>query len=427
MEDLKWLLKKYGILFAILIFVMILICIMYSRQEEQDHILETDSSSETNLEKTENDNLSEEERWAKGYDLPIEKEKKKEAEADCLARMDKLSDIYKNADKGDASNVILSDETLEQMQDVVQSSAASVITSEEYCTMSNYEKMDQFLKDCMNGEDTSVILYSLSNSGGVSRKEYIFDGSEMYLLTVGAGWNDSCDPVVSYISYTRMDEWKYTEKGWFCYKLCVPEPPEVTEIVDGSELIRVIPLSEVYKDLSEKYVYPLCYQGNNILCSNWDTTTLSTLDYNGVYEYFYRMKYGERLDPGNYTNGIPATEFESVIMEYLPVTAEEIREWAVYDEETQTYAWASLGCGNYNLSYFGTSVPEVIGVRQNEDGTMTLTVEAVCDMVVANDAVITHELTIRFDEDGGFQYLGNKILDDGIQNIPEYRYRISHQ
>ena len=427
MEDLKWLLKKYGILFAILIFVMILICIMYSRQEEQDHILETDSSSETNLEKTENDNLSEEERWAKGYDLPIEKEKKKEAEADCLARMDKLSDIYKNADKGDASNVILSDETLEQMQDVVSKADMPVITSEEYCTMSNYEKMDQFLKDCMNGEDTSVILYSLSNSGGVSRKEYIFDGSEMYLLTVGAGWNDSCDPVVSYISYTRMDEWKYTEKGWFCYKLCVPEPPEVTEIVDGSELIRVIPLSEVYKDLSEKYVYPLCYQGNNILCSNWDTTTLSTLDYNGVYEYFYRMKYGERLDPGNYTNGIPATEFESVIMEYLPVTAEEIREWAVYDEETQTYAWASLGCGNYNLSYFGTSVPEVIGVRQNEDGTMTLTVEAVCDMVVANDAVITHELTIRFDEDGGFQYLGNKILDDGIQNIPEYRYRISHQ
>ena len=272
---------------------------------------------------------------------------------------------------------------------------------------------------------TSVILYSLSNSGGVSRKEYIFDGSEMYLLTAGAGWNDSCDPVVSYISYTRIDEWKYTEKGWFCYKLCVPEPPEVTEIVDGSELIRVIPLSEEYKDLSEKYVYPLCYQGNNILCSNWDTTTLSTLDYNGAYEYFYRMKYGERLDPGNYTNGIPATEFESVIMEYLPVTAEEIREWAVYDEETQTYAWASLGCGNYNLSYFGTSVPEVTGLRQNGDGTITLTVEAVCEMVVANEAVITHELTIRIGEDGDFQYLGNEILDDGIQNIPEYHYRIS--
>ena len=424
MEDLKWLFKKYGILFAVLLIVIILICVMYNRHEEQNGVSEADSC-ETDIEKTENDELSEEERWEKGYDLPIEEEKKEEAETNCFVIMESFSDIYIHADKGDASNVVLSDETLEQMQDVVSKSGYPVITSEEYCTMSNYEKMDQFLKDCMNGKDTSVILYSLSNSGGVSRKEYIFDGSEMYLLTAGAGWNDSCDPVVSYISYTRIDEWKYTEKGWFCYKLCVPEPPEVTEIVDGSELIRVIPLTEEYKDLSEKYVYPLCYQGNNILCSNWDTTTLSTLDYNGAYEYFYRMKYGERLDPGNYTNGIPATEFESVIMEYLPVTAEEIREWAVYDEETQTYAWASLGCGNYNLSYFGTSVPEVTGLRQNGDGTITLTVEAVCEMVVANEAVITHELTIRIDEDRDFQYLGNEILDDGIQNIPEYHYRIS--
>ena len=46
-------------------------------------------------------------------------------------------------------------------------------------------------------------------------------------------------------------------------------------------------------------------------------------------------------------------------------------------------------------------------------------------MVVANEAVITHELTIRIGEDGDFQYLGNEILDDGIQNIPEYHYRIS--
>ena len=31
-------------------------------------------------------------------------------------------------------------------------------------------------------------------------------------------------------------EWKYTDKGWFCYELCVPEPPEVSEIVDGSSV-----------------------------------------------------------------------------------------------------------------------------------------------------------------------------------------------
>lgn len=45
-------------------------------------------------------------------------------------------------------------------------------------------------------------------------------------------------------------------------------------------------------------------------------------------------------------------------------------------------------------------------------------------MVICNDAVITHELTVRFFEDGSFQYLGNKILNDGIEDIPDYQYRM---
>ena len=150
MEDLNGCLKNMGFFLRCCLLVMILICIMYNRREE--HIPETDSSSETDLRKTESDELSEEERWEKGYDLPIEEEKKEEAETECFVIMDRLSDIYMNADKGDASNVVLSDETLDQMQDVVGESGSPVITSEIYCTMSNYEKMDQFLKDCLGRE-----------------------------------------------------------------------------------------------------------------------------------------------------------------------------------------------------------------------------------------------------------------------------------
>ncbi len=46
-------------------------------------------------------------------------------------------------------------------------------------------------------------------------------------------------------------------------------------------------------------------------------------------------------------------------------------------------------------------------------------------MVISNDAVITHELTVKFREDGSFQYLGNKVLEDGIHQIPQYQYRIA--
>lgn len=63
-------------------------------------------------------------------------------------------------------------------------------------------------------------------------------------------------------------------------------------------------------------------------------------------------------------------------------------------------------------------------INENEDGTITLTVDAVCDMVICDDAVITHELTVRFADDGSFQYLRNNILNDGIQDIPSYQYRI---
>ena len=111
-------------------------------------------------------------------------------------------------------------------------------------------------------------------------------------------------------------------------------------------------------------------------------------------------------------------------MEYLPITAEQIREYAAFDEENQTYLWERLGCFNYAPTFFGTSLPEVVNIKENDDGTVTLTVEAVCDMVVCDDAVITHELTVRFAEDGSFQYWGNEILNDGIQDIPNYQYRI---
>ena len=57
-------------------------------------------------------------------------------------------------------------------------------------------------------------------------------------------------------------------------------------------------------------------------------------------------------------------------------------------------------------------------INENEDGTITLTVDAVCDMPICDDAVITDELTVRFADDGSFQYLRNNILNDGIRNIP---------
>ena len=310
------------------------------------------------------------------------------------------------------------------MQDRIKEKGYPVITMKAYAAMENYKKVEDFLKNCQEEKAGFIVLYELQSDGGIGRDKFIFDGKDMYLISACATWNTNDTYGLSYISYARIKEWKYTDKGWFCYELCVPEPPEVTEIVDGSCLVRIKPLSKEQREMSERCVQGLGYQGNNLLCSNWDTDHMEKLDYNGMYEYLYAMKHQKAFDAEDYSNGIPKEEFESLIMEYLPVTAEQIQEYAVFDEKNQTYVWVRQGCLNYAPTFFGTSLPEVIDIKENEDGTVTLTVDAVCDMVICDDAVITHELTVKFADDGSFQYLGNEILDDGIMHIPDYQYRI---
>ena len=412
---------KKRIWFIVLISCLLCGCIRRDRTLDSQLM---DSREVDFSEENENNKEDITEQWEKGYDLPINETERKEAEDECKKVLVLISDIYILADKGDAVNPVLDDKTIYKMQDRIKEKGYPVTTMKAYAAMENYKRVEAFLKNCQDEKAGSVVLYELHSDGGIGRDKFIFDGKDMYLISACATWNSNDTYGMSYISYARIKEWKYTEKGWFGYELCVPEPPEVTEIVDGSCLVRIKPMTKEQREMSEKCVQGLGYQGNNLLCSNWDADHMEKLDYNGIYEYLYAMKYQEKFNSENYPNGIPKEEFENLIMEYLPVTAEQIREYAVFDEKNQTYYWARLGCFNYAPTFFGTSLPEVIDIKENEDGTITLTVEAVCDMVICDDAVITHELTVRFAEDGSFQYLGNEILNDGIMHIPDYQYRI---
>ncbi len=371
------------------------------------------------------------EQWTNGYNLPITRQERKEAETDCKNVMALLRDLYEQAEKGETSNVVLSDETILKMRDKAAETGRPVYTVVLYADMENHEQMERFLKTCAEGKAGSLVTYVIRRNGGIGRIKYLFDGTAMYALSANAVWNEKAESGMSIIdiSQTRIRKWHYSGKGWFCYELCVPEYPEVTEAVNGSRLIRVRPMAEELREMSVKCVLGLGYQGNNLLCSNWDAEHLEGLDFNGAYEYLYAMKYGEKFAAdADSPNGIPGEEFESLMMEYLPVTAEQIRKYAVWNgeenEEKRTYAWVGLGCGNYAPTFFGTSLPEATDIRYHGDGTVTLTVDAVCGMMMCDDAVITHELTVEFDGSGGFRYLGNKILNDGIKDIPVYQYRM---
>lgn len=251
----------------------------------------------------EQSSVKEEQAIKKGYDLPVDESERKEAEADCKSVMELISDIYVYAEKGDASNVVISDEAVHQMVEEVKKTECPVTDMGIYSNVENYEKVETFLKTCEAGKSGSIILYKIRSDGGMGREKYMFDGTDMYVLAASASWNEESKPVMTYISYNRIKEWKYTGKGWFCYELCVPEFPEVSEVVDGSCMLRVRPMKAEYQDISKRCLLPLGYQGNNLLCSNWDAENLEDLDYNGMFEYLYRIKYQEKFQPENYPKG----------------------------------------------------------------------------------------------------------------------------
>ena len=399
-----------------------------SCSQKTNDVKKTSSQHETKLKSVPNNNTKEdvisEEDLEKGYDLPVSAQENEEATRDSMQIMSGLEHIYRNADKGDSLNVVLDNKSICKMIKKIKQQGYSVTVSEDYSNMENYKRFSSFLAKAQKKQKGSGVIYEVHSEGSIGREKFIYDGKDMFLLASNASWDDNGKPIITFVSYTRIKKWRYSRKGWFCYELCVPEYPEVTEMVDGSCLIRIKPMSDNKRKLSRKCVRGLAYQGNNILCSNWDQEHMQKIDYNGLYEYLYAMKYKKKFNGKKYPSGIPKDQFEQLIMEYLPVSREEIEKYASYNEKKKTYDWMRLGCFNYAPNFFGTSIPEVTKIKHNSNGTVTLTVDAVCEMVLCNEAVITHELTVKFNKDGSFRYLGNKILNGGIKKIPEYQYRI---
>lgn len=334
-------------------------------------------------------------KYEKGYNLPVDEEEKEEAQTDLKIIMENINTLK---------------------------TAEYPLYYENNMGMCNYEKMEKFLQQSSDSQKGSIVFFEIS-SGSVSRNKLIFDGEDMYLLYTNGTWNEDNIPVVADTYYNRIERWKYTKKGWFCYEICTPEPPEVTEVVDGSCMFRVTPIKEEYGEIMEKYLLPLGYQGNNLLCANWDEENLEDLDYTGLFEYLYFMKYNKKFDSEKYQDGIPKELFENLMTEYLPVTAKQLRKYAAFHQTKQMYPWCKLNCMNYTPNAFGGAMPEVTEIKENKDGSISIKIDAVCERL-QSDCVMSHILTVKIYDDGSIQYLSNQILDDGLKNIPTYQYRL---
>ncbi|OUP49290.1 DUF6070 family protein [Lachnoclostridium sp. An181] len=340
----------------------------------------------------------------KGYDLPVDEKEKKQGEQD-------LKKIIESG--GQDPGKLLETATKSGAPGILAGVAANMV---------NYEKADEFLKNAKSTQKGEIQIYQIKDDGRVIRNQFTFDGEEMFLLYMSARKEDNGQIVFGETSYTKVEQWRYTDKGWFAYELCAPEWPKVTEVVESTSMIQIRPVDERYLKIENQYLRPVGYKGNNLFLAQWQQKDMDNLDYIGIFDTFYQMIYKTSVDNEKFQNGVPAKEFESVIQRFLSVSTEELRKSRYYRGDG-TYLWQAYGVGNHVGNEVTGAIPKIVDMRENEDGTYTLAIESVNE-TSGEDCVFSHELTVRFLEDGGIIYVSNHLTGWGKYTEPGYQYRV---
>lgn len=147
---------------------------------------------------------------------------------------------------------------------------------------------------------------------------------------------------------------------------------------------------------------------------DWSEDDFGELNFYDMYDILYQKENGEYVPyvaDDNLGVGavyrIPKEEFESVIMTYFNIDSETLQSKTVYYSEDSTYEYKPRGFEEVEYPEYPYS--EVVGFTENSDGTITLTANVVFPHS-GNSKVYAHEVVVRPLEDGGVQYVSNRII-----------------
>lgn len=190
------------------------------------------------------------------------------------------------------------------------------------------------------------------------------------------------------------------------YALTLSEMEEYTAL-------RVQPLNETYRELTRRYLTPIGFEQNNMFIVDWSEDDFGELNFYDMYDIFYKKENGEYVpyaEDGDLGAGavcrIPKDEFESIIMAYFNIDSETLQSKTVYYSEDSTYEYKPRGFEEAEYPEYPYS--EVTGFTKNRDGTIALKANVVFPYS-GNSRVYSHEVVVRPLEDGGVQYVSNKI------------------
>lgn len=348
--------------------------------------------------------------------IEMSKEEKADITEKLSSVMKKCSGIYRQIDIDEALNTVLKEEEIHRLVDCIAEDGSSVICGSRDDNMRNYERVDENLRKAGQGEKAETDFYTVNKSGVFRYYRLQFEEGGLFVTFASAVYNKSMEPVFQQMEKIQVYRWEYTEKGWLIWEKALSRNQEM----DMHIFYRILPLSEKCRGIAARCITPVSYFGNNLFLTDWNQDSMESIEFNDLYDSLYYMATGEKISKENYTEGIPGEEFEGIVGRYFDMTAEEIRQYGAYNEEKGTYPWVAINAWNRlpQLQPF----PEVVECTENDDGTLSVLVEAVF-VEEGVDCAFRHTVTLREDENGDYKYLGNKVDWENVYRIPTYKAR----
>lgn len=281
------------------------------------------------------------------------------------------SQLYKKASE---ENKIADLETVRIIVNQFGENGYPAVDSRNQIDMTEAEQVEWFCEMVDTQEEAEITIIEVSYLGGFVK----------YDLETKDG---NVDVVRSYYKYEngnmkrevtgsyQAEYWNYTEDGYLMFSgVWFSEELYVLTLSGAEEhtALRVQPLDETYRELSRKYLLPIGFEQNNMFIVDWSED-----------------------------------DFERVILPYFDIDSETLQSKTIYNAEDKTYEYKPRGFEEVEYPEYPYS--EVIGFTENGDGTLTLTANVVFPYV-GDSKVYAHEVVVRPLENGGVQYVSNRII-----------------
>ena len=412
MEDVKWLIKKYGFFIVLMVIIVIIGSIVLGKrgsEKNAEEVWEPPVIIESREEVKENESIEGfvEDPGESVKASPMETsepvsiltaEEEENLQNEAISAAEQCMELYKEVEIAypETEYSYIEGFSDQQRKDVVkQLGEQGLVSVSDDVNMENYQKMEDFYSAYISGRDAMVTVFSVHREGNISALTFVHRNGKIQSYYVSVGWREGGIPEIKSFWINDLEEIKLTEKVYFIYT-----NTEVIAHGNLREYYRVKPLSDECRELTKKYIYGLSFVNYNMLVTNWDASNVEEILMPRMFEDIYRIYTNE---PFRTENGlIQADIYERIMTTCFPVSVEQVREYCGYRADADSYEYEMIFARQFPP--FG----EVVDYKQNEDGTIMLYVDGVWPDY-NSDYAFTNQIVVQPFPDGTFRYLSNTI------------------